>query len=80
LQRQGGKHLIVVRYAPTTINPVEWVYNAADIDRSPIVWARELGTTQDRDLLRYFGDRRVWLLEVNNRDIRLVPYLSNLNL
>ena len=80
LQRQGGKHLIVVRYAPTTINPVEWVYNAADIDRAPIVWARELGAAQDRDLVRYFGDRRVWLLEVNNRDIRLVPYLSNFNL
>ena len=80
LRREGGKHLVVVHYAPEINNPVEWVYNAADIDNSQIVWARELDATQNRELLNYFKDRRAWMLQVNNRGTHLVPYPSSSNL
>jgi hypothetical protein len=38
----------------------EYVYNAADIDGSEIVWARDMGAEQNRALLAYFNERRIW--------------------
>ena len=54
----GGKHLIFV--APDVYDSV---YNAADIDQSPIVWAHDLGDDRDRALIAYFHDRHVWRLQ-----------------
>ena len=51
----------------------EWVYNSAEIDSSPVVWARALGPEQDARLLRYFGDRSAWLLEVR---VGVTPHLA----
>jgi hypothetical protein len=73
LQRQGGRHLIVVRYKPTHYIHAEWVYNDADIDGSPVVWARDMGAEKNRELLDYFQDRRVWLLEPDIDPV-LKPY------
>lgn len=61
----GGKHLVVVRYGGNHDIHDEWVYNAADIDRAPVVWARDMGGEKNRELLRYFGDRTPWLLIVD---------------
>jgi hypothetical protein len=80
LEHEGGKHLVVVRYDPADDNLVEWVYNAADIDDAQIVWARELDAAQNRELLNYFKDRRVWLLQVSRRSTHLAPYPSTGNL
>ncbi len=55
---QGGRHLIVV--APDVFDAV---YNGANLDRAPIVWARDLGAAADAQLLRYYRDRKVWRLE-----------------
>jgi hypothetical protein len=63
LIRQGGKHLVLVRYSPKHEPWREWVYNAADIDAAPVVWAREM--PDNSALLRYFADRQIWLLEVD---------------
>jgi hypothetical protein len=63
LQAAGGRHLVLVRYAPDHDVLDEWVFNHADIDASPIVWARDMGEARNRELLHYYKDRRVWLLE-----------------
>ncbi len=76
LQKQSGRHLILVRYAPEHDPQNEWVYNRADIDASPIVWAREMGLRQDRDFLEYFHDWRVWLWEPDQSPPKLSPYPS----
>ncbi len=71
LQSMPGEHLVLVRYAAGH-NPLwEWVYNAADIDAAKIVWAREMSPEQNRHLLKYFADRRVWLLEADEKPPRL---------
>ena len=63
LEQEGGKHLIVVQYAPNSVFG-EWVYNGADIDNARVIWARAIAPAQDSNLLEYFKDRHVWLLEV----------------
>jgi hypothetical protein len=74
LTEQGGRHLVLVRYPPGHSAHEEWVYNAAEIDDAAVVWAREMQPEQNRELLTYFQDRTVWLLEPNGDAPRLVPY------
>lgn len=79
LERQDGGHLIVVRYLsalPRGLGHEDWVWNAADIDASPVVWAREMAPEQNRQLLAYFRDRRAWLLEVDvlKQKFQILPY------
>lgn len=71
--KQPGRHLVLVRYKPEHDPQNEWVYNEANIDASPVVWAREMGPEQDRPFLQYFRDRKVWLLEPDV-STQLVPY------
>lgn len=72
LVRAGSKHLVIVRYADRHNPHDEWVYNAADIDGSPVVWAREM--SDNRPLLDYFAARKTWLLEVDSHNPHPVPY------
>jgi hypothetical protein len=74
LESVPGKHLVVVRYAPTHDVHREWVYNAADIDSSRIVWVREIPRQDITPLLRYYHDRKVWLLEADQSPPTLEPY------
>ncbi len=74
LEQTKGKQLVFVRYQPQHIFQDEWVYNAADIDTSRIVWARDLGPEEDLKLTRYYPDRQVWLLEADARPPALAPY------
>ena len=66
LEVRGGRHLILVSYGPRHSVLNEWVYNAADIDGAPVVWARDLGPDRNRALLEYFKDRTVWRLHVDD--------------
>ena len=61
-------------YAPNHNPGDEWVYNAADIDSSRIVWVREIPGLDISPLLRYYHDRKVWLLEADETPPELEPY------
>jgi len=43
LRSSGTRHLIIVRYSDNHSPHNEWVYSDADIDASPLVWARDMG-------------------------------------
>ena len=75
LTDHGGRHLILVHYVPGYDPPIEWVYNAADIDNSPVVWAHDMGNTKNQELLEYFKDRQVWLLTLVRRSASFAPYV-----
>ncbi len=69
-----GLHLAIVRYATDHNVHSEWVYNSADIDRSKIVWAREIPGRDIQPLLNYFHDRQLWLVEPDLSPPQLLPY------
>ena len=73
LTKYDGKQVAIVRYEPRHDPAAEWVYNEADIDNSKVVWARDMGQPVNEELVRYFKDRRVWLLEPDE-EIKLSPY------
>ena len=59
--------------AAITIRPC----NAADIDNSRVIWAREMDAQNNAELLRYFKDRTAWLVEPEANPSKLSPYSAN---
>ncbi|MGA3039381.1 MAG: hypothetical protein ABSF54_01175 [Bryobacteraceae bacterium] len=74
LEHEGGRDLVLVRYAPDHNVLEEWVYNGADIDGSRIVWARDMGDAANRELLDYYKGRKIWVLDADAPDPAPVPY------
>jgi hypothetical protein len=74
LEHQPGKQLAIVRYAGKREPLNQWVYNFADIEGSKVIWAGEVDSTSDRELLNYYRDRKVWLVEPDSMPARISPY------
>jgi len=70
LAKAPGKQLVFVRYSPQH-GAHEWIQNAADIDAARVVWAIDLGPSEDETLQRYYPDRHAWLLEPDAHPPRL---------
>ncbi len=74
-----NKALVIVRYDDAHSPHNEWVYNRADIDQSPVVWAHDMGPLKNQELLDYFHDRKCWLLWVTTKEDRstttIEPYV-----
>jgi hypothetical protein len=74
LEQLPGKQLAVVRYS-SKHNPFdEWVYNSADIDGSKVIWAREMDEANNLELIKYYRDRHVWLVEPDSTPATVSPY------
>jgi hypothetical protein len=73
LAQMPGKQVVFVRYWPQH-RFEEWVHNAADIDATRVVWARDLGPIENEKLLLYYPDRTAWLLEPDAKPPRLSRY------
>src|SRR5205823_331998 len=74
LAASGGRHLVFVRYSRAHDPGDEWVYNDAEIDAAPMVWARELDRASNRALMSYYAGRQVWLVEPDASSIEPVAY------
>ena len=66
-----GKQLVIVQYDKNHDPGNEWVYNSADIDSSKVVWARDMGDVENKELLQYFKSRNVWMLHPDQSPPRL---------
>ncbi len=75
LEGRAGPHLVFVSYDPNYRIVDEWVYNRAEIDRAPVVWARDMGEAQNAKLIEYFADRKVWRWHlVDDENMLWSPY------
>lgn len=69
----GGKHLVLVRYAPGHPPWNEWIYNRADLEAAPIVFARDDNLALSRLLVGTFHDRKPWQFDEATKELR--PYV-----
>lgn len=74
LMARDGMQVVFVRYSPEHDPGLEWVYNGADIDGSKLVWARDLGPEQDKQLIDYYQGRHFWILNADSPHPEPVPY------
>jgi hypothetical protein len=71
LQALPGRHLVLVHYGPKHDVMASWIYNRANVDASKVVWARDLSPAGNRELLKYYRDRRLWYVEADAPSPRL---------
>jgi hypothetical protein len=73
LKKQPGHHVIFVSYAGLPGPHEEWIYNPANIDAAPVIWALDLGQTENEKLRRYYAGRSFWRFKPTE-SMSLVPY------
>ena len=73
LEQMAGEQLVFVHYSPRH-GFHEWIHNSADIDRSKVVRALDLGDSENRKLMDYYPQRTALLLEPDVWPPRLTPY------
>jgi hypothetical protein len=76
LERMPGKQLAIVRYSSSHDSVDEWVFNAANLDDSRVIWAREMQPADDQQLVEYYKDRNVWLIQPDNQPPEISPYVA----
>lgn len=76
LEHFDGRQLVLVRYSAKHNFLDEWVYNAADIDNSKVIWAREMDDAANLELLRYYKDRTVWIVQPDMKPANVSLYSS----
>ncbi|HEX5413034.1 MAG TPA: hypothetical protein VFZ27_14380, partial [Terriglobia bacterium] len=75
LDRQPGYQLAIVRRSASGKNALfDWVYNRADLESAKIIWADDMGPAKNQELIDYFKDRKVWLVDADSTPPKLVPY------
>jgi hypothetical protein len=72
LRKEPRENLVFVRYDGSR-RGTEWIYNEADIDHAHTVWARDKGPLNEQ-LIHYYPEREVWLLEADAAPVRLIRY------
>ncbi|MGH9586653.1 MAG: hypothetical protein ACRD3F_06845, partial [Acidobacteriaceae bacterium] len=74
LESLPGNQLAIVHYAPGHSPVDEWVYNAPDIGHSKVIWAQDMGAEQNLDLIHYYKNRTVWLIQPDSPSSEVTPY------
>jgi hypothetical protein len=72
-ERDPGPHVIFVRYTKRRNPHEEWIYNTADIDAQPVVWAQDMGP-ENRRLIAYYPGRKFWIFQPDVDPGSLEPY------
>jgi len=73
LKKAPGQHIIFVSYAGLPSPHEEWIYNPADIDAAPVIWALDLGQDENKRLRRSYAGRSFWRFKPAE-SMNLTPY------
>ena len=73
VKKNPGEHVIFVNYAGLSSPHEEWVYNPANIDTAQIIWALDLGPTENEKLRHYYAGRSFWRFKPAD-SMSLSPY------
>jgi hypothetical protein len=76
LEQLPGRHLAIVRYSARHELLNEWVYNSADMENAKVLWAREMSSPENKELIGYYKDRTVWLVEPDEHPAVIRPYAA----
>jgi hypothetical protein len=60
LKKHPGQHVIFVSYAGLPSPHEEWIYNQAKMDAAWVIWALDLGQTENEKLRHYYAGRSFW--------------------
>lgn len=79
LESKGGRHLVFVDYAEGWsgwIPNAEWIYNGADLETSPVVFAHLRSDAENRELMQAYPGRTAWsvLLGPEPEQVRVQSY------
>lgn len=72
-----GDDVVIVSYSPSHNLYEEWVGNGAEPDSEPIIWARDMGSARNRELIEYYDHRHIWRLFADEVPPRLEHYEEN---
>jgi hypothetical protein len=73
LKKHPGQHVIFVSYAGLPSPHEEWIYNQANMDAAPVIWALDLGQTENEKLRHYYAGRSFWRFKPAE-SMNLSPY------
>jgi hypothetical protein len=74
LEKLPGKQVAIVHYGPKHIPIDEWIYNSADINGQKVIWAREMDSANNEELIQYYKDRQIWLVDADSEPAMFSPY------
>lgn len=74
-----GRHVVFVQYHRQVYIVTEWVFNGADIDSQKVIWAQDMGPERNQEVLRYYPDRRFWLVRADDAPDEILPYRPELS-
>lgn len=55
----------------------DWVFNQVDIDKSKVIWVRQIDQATERNLLNYYKKRKVWMVQPDCSPPRIAPYSAS---
>ena len=74
LEQLPGQQLVIVHTRTNYAGSCDWIYNQPDIDHAKVVWARDMGTERNQELVDYFPHHKVWTVDQNDSIMRLEAY------
>jgi hypothetical protein len=69
-----GRHVVFVKYSVPRVPHEEWIYNPADIDSAPVIWAHDMGDEENARLIAYYRGRSFWRFDPDVSATAFEPY------